>query len=215
MKSELILFFEQNSQFPTVIFSILLAVIFIYWLFVMVGFFDIELFDVDLEVDSNYVSGFFVSLGLSGVPFSVVLSLLVLISWLSCYFISRFLLIIIEGSFWYFLASIITIIISFLMALPITVRLIRPLKKIFVVHHAVSNQQFIGKRCEIRTLQVNETFGQALFEDGQAGMLLNVRMPSPNNLTKGDFATISSYNSIEQTYQIIPETVISSSGEKL
>ncbi len=62
----------------------------------------------------------------------------------------------------------------------------------------------VGQECLITTLEVTETFGQASFNDGGAGLILSVRCPSPNKLERGQAARIVSYNASAGTYEIEP-----------
>lgn len=62
----------------------------------------------------------------------------------------------------------------------------------------------VGQTCRITTLEVTETFGQASFEDGGAGLLLSVRCASPNSLTRGEAARIVSYNPAVGLYTVTP-----------
>lgn len=64
----------------------------------------------------------------------------------------------------------------------------------------------VGRTCRITTQEVTETFGQASFEDGGAGLLLSVRCPSPNPLTRGCAARIVAYNPSVGLYTVTPVT---------
>lgn len=207
-------FLTVITAFPTIIFTILLGVMLLYWSLVIFGLIEIEGIEgveVDLEVESELdidegaFSSLAASLGLSGVPLSLVASLLILFSWLFCYFTAQHLIPLVPGSLLQTLAGVLAIPLSLMLAVPVTVRLIRPIKGIFVVHPAVKKASFVGHRCEIKTLTVTDTFGQALLEDGGAGMILSVRAKSPNTLTKGDYAIIIDYNENDEFYQIIAE----------
>jgi hypothetical protein len=82
---------------------------------------------------------------------------------------------------------------------------IKPLKGLFVVHSAKSKSHFIGATCKITTLEVSETFGQAEIDDGQARIIVSVRANTPNALTKGDKAKVTSYDKEKGTYEVVLE----------
>jgi len=209
-------FVANITSFPTVIFTAFLGAVVLYWGLIIMGLVDVEGLqsdiDVDIDVDADPsaiggLTGLLASLGLSGVPLSLVASLLILFSWLFCYFIAGYLLPLLPDGLWQSLAGAAALVISFILAIPLTVRLIRPIKGMFVVHHARNNESLVGSRCEIKTQSVSEHFGQALVEDGGAGMIVAVRAKTPNSLKKGDHAIIIDYNQKDEIYQVMPETI--------
>jgi hypothetical protein len=207
-------FIANILSFPTVVFTVLLGAMMLYWLLVIIGLAGVEGPDADLDLDvgaapsaTGGLAGILASLGLSGVPLSLVASLLILFSWLFCYFTAAYLLPLLPDGPWQSLAGAAALVISLILAIPLTVRLIRPIKGMFVVHHARNNESLIGSRCEIRTLTVSEDFGQALVEDGGAGMIVAVRAKTPNPLKKGDHAIIIDYNQKDVIFQVMPETI--------
>ena len=209
-------FITNITAFPTVVFTVLLGAMMLYWLLVIIGLVGVEGLDADLDLDVDLEAdqpavggpaGILTSLGLNGVPLSLVCSLLILFSWLFCYFTAAYLLPLLPVGLWQLLAGAASLAVNFTLAIPLTVRLIRPIKGMFVVHHARSNESLIGSRCEIRTQSVTERFGQALVEDGGAGMIVAVRTKTPNNLKKGDHAVIIDYNQNDEIFQVMPETI--------
>ena len=70
--------------------------------------------------------------GLTGIPVTVVLSLLILFSWMICYFIVSIFYPMIPWEGLKSLIGIVVIIVSFMLAVPITAKIIRPFKGIFV-----------------------------------------------------------------------------------
>lgn len=87
-------------------------------------------------------------------------------------------------------------------ALNMTVRVGRTL---FGKRKVVGTQEaLVGQMCSITTLEVSETFGQASVNDGGAGLILSVRCPSGNVLTRGAAARIVYYNAHAGTYDVEP-----------
>ena len=68
--------------FPTVVFTILLGLVAIYWTTVIVAGLDVDILDLDASVDAN-ASETLTALGLRGVPVTVWLSFFVLIAWVA------------------------------------------------------------------------------------------------------------------------------------
>ncbi|MDQ6962418.1 MAG: hypothetical protein Q9M28_07830 [Mariprofundaceae bacterium] len=92
-------FLINISSFPTAIYTTLLVVVLGYWLLALSGTFDLNTFDVDIDMDidvdggvSNLggIAGLLTTLGLTGVPITIVISLLILNAWITCYFLSLF-----------------------------------------------------------------------------------------------------------------------------
>lgn len=207
-------FISVVSGFPTVVFTVLLGVIFLYWILAILGAVDIDVldFDADLEADVDTdasgvsgLTGLLSTLGLSGPPVTVILSLLVVFSWLFSYFSSAHLLTLFPQGIFHFGIGVGLSLLCFAMAIPITAIIIKPLKGLFVVHGAKSKSHYIGALCKITTLEVTDTFGQAEIDDGEAGILISVRNATPNTLKKGDKAVVTAYDQSKGTYQVTSE----------
>ena len=78
------------TSFPTAIYTVLLGVVLVYWLLAIVGMVDFESSGIDLDIEAHAdasaddlgaIASYVVAFGLSGVPFSIVVSLLVLVGW--------------------------------------------------------------------------------------------------------------------------------------
>src|SRR5690606_40358367 len=82
------------TSFPTASYTVLLGVVLVYWLLAIVGMVDFESSGIDLDIEAHAdasaddlgaIASYVVAFGLNGVPFSIVVSLLVLVGWtLSC-----------------------------------------------------------------------------------------------------------------------------------
>ena len=92
------------SSYPTAIYSVLICVLLVFWLFAILGALDLDIIsfdsdidlDVDLDIDADIeIPGFIGlmhTLGFTGVPFTIVLTVLFFLSWVFSYFISAYLL---------------------------------------------------------------------------------------------------------------------------
>lgn len=205
-------FIMITTGFPTVVMTVMLGIIFLYWVLAIIGAVDIDVLDLDVDVDMDAdasgvggLTGLLSTLGLSGPPVTVVLSILIVLTWLFSYFSSAYLLPLIP---WGMLRDFIgagMLVGSFVLAIPITAQVIKPLKGLFVVHSAKTKSQYVGSTCKITTLEVSDTFGQAEIDDGEAGIIVSVRATMPNSFKKGDKAVVVSYNEDKRTYEIVPE----------
>lgn len=86
-------FLTNISSFPTAIFTTFTLVMAGFWLLMMAGIFDLDILDLDLETDLDGdpdnlhgITAVLVTLGLTGVPVTVVLTIISLVSWLLSYY---------------------------------------------------------------------------------------------------------------------------------
>jgi len=208
-------FFDAVLAYPTMVYTVLLGVVLFYWLLAIVGLVDLESSGLEIETelqadaevgDLGTLAGFLVALGINGVPFSIVVSLMVLLSWtFSCLF-GMWLLPLVPTALLSAVAGTGVLILCPLLALPITARLIRPMRGLFVTHNAMSNHQLVGQTCKVLTGHVDERFGRAEVSTRGAGVNISVWAETPNDLAKGSVARIIEYDPARQRYLIAPDT---------
>jgi hypothetical protein len=243
--------FVLALSFPSVVFTVLLGVVLVYWAFVMVGVLhigegsegaleghidgatkgllegavdhlgggghadvgdfggghgdaDIDLGDADDgDGGSGTLAAIMSALHLRSVPATVVISLIVTFAWLvsvvSMQVITRAL-----PTFSGVLVSSVVLLVSFLVALPLTSVAARPLAKVFAPKHAPLKSDFIGRTCVIRTGSVTDKLGEATLHDGGAGLVLRVRVDGGKKLGRGEQALIVDYDPDRETYLVEP-----------
>ena len=204
---------EVASQFPTVIYSTLLGVVVVYWLIGMLGLVDLGLagdVDLELDVDSDVdvsiggLTGFMLTFGLTGVPFTLVISIITLICWLISFYLQFYILTWLPDGWLYYLMGSIVSFIIFILSLPITAVVIRPLKGMFKSVEATLSDHLVGNSATIVTGTVSETFGQARLFNNGAEMLLDVRCDSEHTLKKGDKVLLIEYLTEKYAYIVAP-----------
>lgn len=190
-------FFNTLLIFPAILPTILLGVVLIYWLLIILGALDIDAVDFDFGDDG----GFLYVAGIPGVPSTITLSLLILVLWLLCVPATYGLAIWVSTGLWQFLVGLLVLFVALIIAAQITVWLVKPWRKFFAEHtHAA--EHLIGKICIISTATVDEEFGQANYEDGGAGLILNVRATTPNGLKRNMRALIIDYDKDTHSYTV-------------
>lgn len=218
---------QMLSSFPSVIPSYLLAILLIYWLFSMLGLVDMgDNLEVDAgadmadgldaghtthvdgeHADLHSLAGYLVALGLGGVPFSIVVSLLVFFTWLATTLLHRYFLLAfgfdLIGDMLRLGMGCLVLFFSAVCSIRLAAYTIKPMRPLFVKHHARSKQSLVGLICHITTQNVNEKFGRAQVAD--TGVNLNIRVwaSSPNTLRKDSAALILSYNEENQQYEVV------------
>jgi hypothetical protein len=208
-------FLDAALAYPTMIYTALLGLVLFYWLLAIVGLVDFEAggleIEADLQADADVsdlgtLAGYLVALGINGVPFSIVVSLMVLLSWLFSCLLGMWLLPLVPTALLSAVAGTAVLLLCPLFALPITARVIRPMRGLFVTHNAISNQELVGRTCKVLTSRVDETFGRAEVSTRGASVNISVWAETPNELVKGSLARIIDYDPDRQRYLIASDT---------
>jgi hypothetical protein len=209
------LFVQNFLSFPVSIYSGLLVIVTLYWLVAALGIFNIDSFDLDGsdaldaggdELSGEGLAGLLLKLGLSGVPVTIVITFLTLFGWLISYFSVHLFLRFIDSTLIRYLLGSVIFILTTGVAIYLTSIVIRPLRSLFKKLNATTTAQtLIGQTVEIRSSSVTESNGQAIYEDGGAGMIIQVRSTNGNDFKRGDRAVILSFDSVNHCYQIITE----------
>ncbi|CRL61664.1 OB-fold-containig protein [Proteus vulgaris] len=202
------LFFQNSLAFPSIIFSALLIIISFYWLCAAFGLLDIDLFNIDseLDVDVTGFAGWLTKLGLAGIPVTIILTFFTLIGWFISYFTNYWIISAIETDFIYYLVGFIALIIISFISLNLTAVCLKPIrKKLISRNKPKSVHQLIGKLAIVRSANVAENKGEALLEDGGAGLILQIRAPEHENIKRGDNVIIISYDASTHSYQVVTE----------
>lgn len=204
------LFFQNSLAFPSIIFSALLIIISFYWLCAAFGLLDIDLFNIDSELDINVdatgVAGWLTKLGLAGIPVTIILTFFTLFGWFISYFTNYWIINAIETSFIRYLTGFIALIITSFIALNLTAICLKPIrKKLMSRNKPKSVHQLVGKLAIVRSAHVAENKGEAVLEDGGAGLILQIRAPETENIKRGDSVIIISYDASTHSYQVVTE----------
>jgi len=200
-------FLDAAVAFPTAIFTTLLGVVVFYWMLALLGLVDIDSAEMDIDADPgssdlSSMIGLMATLGLHGVPFSIVLSLLVLLSWtLSCLG-AMWLLALLPGSIPVYMGGTLLALASVALAVPMAAYIFRPFKGLFVTHAAIRNASLVGQPCKVLTLTVDERSGRAEVSQRGAGINIRVWAHSPNLLARGSTARVVAYEEETARYRI-------------
>lgn len=199
------------TAWPTAIYTVLLGVVLVYWVLAVLGMVDFESSGIDIDIDTHAdaapedlgtLAGYVVAFGLSGVPFSIVVSLLVLVGWLLTALASVLLLPWVPTELLRWAAGAALLLVAGALSIVITAQLVRPLRGLFVTHAATSNASLVGQVCRVLTGVVDERQGRA--EVAQRGASINIRVwaPRPNTLQRGDRALVTDYDPATLRYRV-------------
>lgn len=210
-------FYQNISSFPTVIFTFLLAIIVLYWLVAVLGIVSLEILDFDLpgsedlaggaESISNpdTMAGLFMRYGLYGVPVTIIISFITLFGWFICYYLVHFLMPLIPGGVFRFLLGIPIWLVSLYLAVRLTGYAIKPIRTLFRNAQQQTVKHIVGKTAIVRTSRVDSEFGEAILEDGGAGLILHVRSFGDDRFVRGDRVVLLEYLKDTGVYRVISE----------
>lgn len=205
------LFLQNCLTFPAIIFSGLLIIVMFYWLCAAFGLLDIDLFSVDTSIDSNGFdatgfAGWLTKLGLAGIPITIILTLFTLFGWLLSYFSVHWFIRFIDLTLLRYFVAVVALFIILFISLHLTALCLKPLRdKLANYNKPKSVHQLMGKLATVRSGEVNEQKGEAVLEDGGAGLILQIRAASTENIKRGDRVVIISYEADSHSYHVVTE----------
>jgi len=248
-------FLALALSFPAVVYTVLLGVALVYWLFVMVGAAHVNLLGdgaADAALDgvakgaiegvakgvlegaakgvlegaakgvldgaadhvdgahsgeavSGANTGIIAALKLRSAPATVVMSGLLLFSWIFTMLGMKAVQALLPAEGLVLgLAKVGLLVAAPVLALFPTSLVVRPLARVFTPMKATTHGALVGKMCTIRTGTVTDRFGEATLEDGGAGVVVRVRVESGEKLARGDQAVIVGYDAERQEFTVAP-----------
>jgi hypothetical protein len=220
-------------SFPAAVYTVLLAFILLYWVFVMIGAAHVNLlgdgaveggakgvlehgadaFDTDVDVEGSGVAGIIAALKLRSAPATVVLSLIVLFAWIVTVLGAQASEAIL-GHVPMPVAALLFVIAPLVALVPTSI-LVRPLARIFTPHGATKHEALVGKVCTIRTGTVTDRFGEATLEDGGAGVVVRVRVDAGEQLGRGEQAVIVAYDAEREEFTVAPMRDVLGDGDRI
>lgn len=185
-----------------------------YWLVAAIGIFSIDCLDMHFDVDidgitpdvpANGLGGLLMKFGFDKVPMTLIISLISLIGWAISYLSTRYLLNHFSNdSNSYYIVSTVLFIVVLIISTLLTAWVIKPLRPFFSKLNGGNNHRtLLGQIVEIRTGTVSSIKGEALYEDGGAGLILQVRADERNQFRRGDKVVLLSYDATNNSYEVM------------
>jgi hypothetical protein len=202
-------FLSIAFSFPTLIFTVLLIIVSGYWMLTIMGLFDIDL--LDMEIDFDYggevgpvggMSGVMIALGLVGIPITIILSFIILFAWLGTYLASLYVLSYFDAGLWFWAGAFAAIIVSVVMAIPMTIAMTKPMRRFFNISYATKSNDLIGEICQVITSEVSDIFGEAELHKEGDHYIFQVRAKQGNLIKKGDDIVLIEYDHEQHLYHI-------------
>jgi hypothetical protein len=209
-------FYQNVLSFPTILFSIALIFCVLFWLVAILGFFDISFLDipepdVDFSGDADgpstpdAVAGIILRLGLDGVPLTIVITLISLFAWFVSYYTVNFVRDFISSGVVYYLVGLVTFFLSLYFAVMTTAFLIRPLRPLLKKLEQDVEKLVMGQTAVVRTSRVDNGFGEAILDDGGAGLILKVRSAGDNVHKQNDRVVLIEFNKELNVFRVVSE----------
>lgn len=205
------LFLQNCLTFPAIIFSGLFIIMMFYWVCAAFGLLDIDLFSVDTSVDgggfdATGFAGWLTKLGLAGIPVTIILTLFTLFGWLLSYFSVHWFIRFIDITLLRYLVGFVVLLVVSFISIHLTAWCLKPLReKLAKSSPQKSVHKLMGKLATVRSGEVTEHKGEAILEDGGAGLILQVRAAATENLKRGDRVVIISYDAASHSYLVVTE----------
>lgn len=189
-------FLQYALGFPTFVFGALLLFMLLYWVIALCGLLEVDsldhwiLFDGSdhaqgVEHSVSALAGLLLKAGLGGIPLTVILTALFLLSWLASYVLCHFVPMPQGWTLVNLLTGSAVAIAALVLGFAATVLLLRPLRGL--VQKLAPGEEpkvLLGRSGLVRSAVVDGTQGYGSVEDGGAG--LNVQMRSPERaLSRG------------------------------
>ncbi len=210
---------------PTAIFSVLLILVILYWLTVIFGALDLELFDGLFEAADGLAEGAvegameglaesadavverpgcLSQMGFGEVPYSISGSLIILFAWIFSYggmaLAGKIAAVALGG-----IALILGVaLVAVVLAVGATAVALRPISKLVVGEASTVRQDLVGRVCTVTTQSVDEKFGQAEVTDRGAAILIQVRSIEVNVLARGSKALVFEYDRAKEVFLVMP-----------
>lgn len=197
-------------SFPTVVFTFLLGLAVLFWLVSLFGLFDSDSLldgldggDGGFDGAGGFLAGLLWRFRLVGYPLTLVFTVVALFGWWLCYYAMFFLAPLLPWAWLRFPVGALLLPFALYGAAWLAGRALKPLQRFFV-QNEVSARGFIGKTAVVRTSRVDQEFGEALLDDGGAGLIVQVRSRTP--LAGGTRVVLLEFDGARHVYHVIAET---------
>jgi len=205
-------FYQNITSFPTVFFTFFIAIVTLYWLSAILGVIDLDFLDFDLpDADAHShsvtdaLAGLMLRFGLHGVPVTIIVSFIAFFGWLISYYIVHFLFSWVPDGLLRWIVGLPILIGTLYISTMITAQIIKPLRPFFKNAQRQTVKHILGQTVVVRSSRVDNTFGEAIFEDGGAGLLLSIRSTGEELFKQGDRVVLLEHLKDKGVYRVISE----------
>ena len=185
--------------FPTVVFTVGVALFILYSLLKMAGFTLSAIFDLFDSVLPDFGAdgeghNFLDTIGVSGLPATIVFGVTSICGWMASFLGVKYLGDTISP--WLILFG--ALILGFAAATLI----LQPFRQFFQSDKHADRTALVGRPCVIRSTRVDGQHGTAEVDDGGGGFIAEVRCRRENHFTVGSRAVVQDYDPATGTYWV-------------
>ncbi len=214
MMSAIAEFFQAAFTMPTLVFSVLLLLVIVYWSISLLGIFDLEMLEglgevAEMADAADAAEGwiedapsFLGKVGFGDLPRSITWSLIVAFGWVFSYGLNAFFPQVRELAMRGLALGLAVGAVSLVLGVGATALAIQPLRKLAEANAGVVREELVGRLCTVKTGRVDGRFGQAEVDKG--AMLVQVRAEEPNVFRSGMKALIFEYDRKREVFLITP-----------
>ncbi|WP_133499365.1 OB-fold-containig protein [Cognatilysobacter terrigena] len=212
-------FLTTALTFPTVVYSVLLAVCLIYWLLAATGLMDHHAPDAllhghlhggdlhghgDHHAEASDLAALLGRLGLAGVPVMVIATVLSFFGWMCAYYAQLLVLDHLHTTLRVAIGIAVDVaaLVPGLIATSIA---LRPVSRWILKLRPPVEPSLLGRVAVVSTPVVDDRYGQARVDDGGAGLILQVRTNEPGRYKRGDRVVLIEFLDAQHAYRVVPE----------
>jgi hypothetical protein len=217
-------FLAALQSYPTVFFTGLLGVCLLYWVAVIIGALDLDLFgghsadgpDLDAGGHGHANNSLLDLFSFGKVPIPIPLSFFALAGWGLGMFaelnLRSWLGIVLPG----FLYPVVIGLALVVVALLVATALARPLRPIFAMKEEERGEKsLIGRQVKITSLKADHRFGTAVCENDGPGIIMMVVCRDGVELKRDDMAVVVEYDETKRVYLIAPFSYVDGEGRAI
>lgn len=212
-------FIRITASFPTVIFTFLVFLSILFWLSSFMGLIDVDALDVDVpEIDGQMAlnsdegdslgeafAGLLTKLGLNGVPVTIVITLMGFFGYLGSYYMAYISEFVLGIGITKWILSIPIFLVALYFSVRLTALMIRPIRKFYIKVSQNINKKILGQTALVRSLKLDFSYGEVIFDDGGAGLILKAKAKGNEVFGKGDRVVLLEHVSEGNFYYVISE----------
>lgn len=174
------IFLQIVGGFPTAIYTVLLALVLLYWLVTITGLLEVDALDNllmphDDGMDIGALASLLNRLGLGGVPLTIIGSLITLFAWMASFAGVRLLLAWMEVPGLNLVLGAGVFVAAAVAGLLLTIVALRPVRAVLRRVPREEAKVVLGRVGVVRSASVTPQSGYASVEDGGAGLVLQIR----------------------------------------
>lgn len=205
-------FLQTALGFPTIVFSTLLTVCMCVWLIAAFGLvdttdgWDVDVSDVvDADGGLHGLAGILARLGLGGVPFMVMLTILSLAMWVTSFFLHQWVL------SWFpdivrWVLGLGVIAGSLVVGLAVTNLILRPIRWLAVRYGPKPHPPILGRVGVVISAQVDAEDGRIEVDDGGAGLIFHAKTSSGDVYPRGSKVVIVDVDQTHTIYEVVSQS---------